>query len=704
MGEMMNISRAVGVGCVMVASLVTQAGFAAEAQEETSTMRKIRVEENEDATYNAPSAPSATKLDAPLRDVPQTVNVISETLIRDQRATSLQDVMKNVPGIGMSHGDGQRDQVSIRGFSAITDQFVDGFRDDALYFRDLSNIERVEVIKGPAAVLYGRGSSGGLINRVTKKPGIDLNELALSYGSWDDVRGEVDFARSGDTLSWRVTGAAQDADSYRDQQFLERKTLAPSAIIHLGENDTLRLQADYLKDKRLTDFGIPAHRGKPVDVPAKTYYGAANAEQVDYSEAEVYSGTVDYTHRFSDTLSLRNGLRYYDYRLDRNNTLPTGPVNEAALTVQLNRSQVDRTEDGWFNQTELTQTLTIAGQPHQLLYGVEVGRQDKDQLVRSRNNVAVVSLFDPVLPVLPLAIDSAPTTDNTGITKTSAGYVQDLATLGAHWKALIGIRYDRVEQDTEQRLAGQTNLSRVDDAWSPRVGLVWQPTDMQSYYSSWSRSFQPSGESFAVTTANVDIEPEETENLEVGAKLDFLQGNLSVSAALFRLERDNIKSTDPITNRLIPIGVQRTDGLQMTLAGDLGEGWRMLAGYAYLDAKVIESIAVDSGQPVEGKRATITPEHSANVWLTKELTQSFGLGAGANYVDDRFANPGNTVTLPGYTTVDAMAWYRFSGIELQLNVRNVLDRGYIVAGHGTNANLNLPGAPRNATLTARYSF
>jgi catecholate siderophore receptor len=691
----------------MVSSLVNEVGFAAEAegaQEETRTMRKIKVEDSADADYNAPSAQSATKIDAPLRDVPQTINVVSETVIRDQHATSLQDVMKNVPGVGMSHGDGQRDQVSIRGFSAIADQFVDGFRDDALYFRDLSNIERVEVVKGPAAVLYGRGSSGGLINRVTKKPGIDFNELALSYGSWEDVRGEVDVARGGDIVSWRITGAAQDADSYRDQQFLERKAVAPSVNFHLGDNDTLLLQADYLKDKRVTDFGVPAYRGRPVNVPASTYYGAANAHDVDYSEAEVYSGAVNYTHRFSDTLSLRNGLRYYDYLLDRNNTLPTGPVNETALTVQLNRSQVARDEHGWFNQTELTQTLTLAGQPHELLYGIEVGRQDKDQLARSLNNVAVVSLFDPVLPTLPLAIASAPTTDNTGTMKTSAAYVQDLATLGTQWKALVGIRYDRFDQETQQHLAGQRDLARVDKAWSPRLGLVWQPDEMQSYYVSWSRSFQPSGEAFAVTTANADIEPEKTQNLEIGTKLDLLEGNVSITGALFRLERDHIKSTDPITARLIPIGVQRTDGLELTLAGDLGGGWRMLAGYAYLDAKVIDSIAVDAGQGVEGKRATITPEHSANIWLTKELTASFGVGAGANYVDDRFANPGNTVTLPAYTTVDAMAWYRISAIELQLNVRNVFDRDHIVAGHGTNANLNLPGAPLNATLTVRYSF
>lgn len=704
---MMNKAlRGTQVFCALMMSLPTLAAQTETAPNEPQVLRKVRVEESVEASegYNAPSSSTATKTNAPLRDIPQTVNVIPAEVIADQHATSLQDVMKNVPGIGQSHGDGQRDQVSIRGFTAIADQFVDGFRDDALYFRDLSNVERVEIIKGPAAVLYGRGSSGGLINRVTKKPGIDLNEIELSYGSWDDKRAEIDVGRHGNVASWRVTGAVEDADSYRDQQFLKRTAVAPSISFDLGASDTLLLQADYLRDKRLTDFGIPAYRGRPVDVPPETYFGAANAEDADYSEAEVYSAAVNYVHRFSNTLSLRNGLRYYDYDLDRNNTLPSGPVNEAAQTVQLNRSHLDRKEHGWFNQTELMQQLSIAGQTHEMLYGIEVGQQDKDQFGRSQNNVAIVSLFDPVLPALPLAISAAPNNDNTGITKTRAAYAQDTATVTEHWKALLGIRFDRLEQQTEQHLAGQQDLSRVDQAWSPRVGIVWQPSDAQSYYASWSRSFQPSGESFAITSSNADIEPEKTVNQEVGAKLDFLDGRLSATGSLFRLERDNIKSSDPITNRLIPIGTQRTDGLELTIAGDLGGGWKVLAGYAYLDARVIESIAIDAGRPVEGKRATITPENSANLWITKSVTPHLGFGAGANYVDDRFANPGNTVTLPSYTTVDAMAWYRVGQFDVQLNIRNLLDREYIVAGHGSNANLNLPGAPRNATLSLRVGF
>jgi catecholate siderophore receptor len=696
--------RPAPIACALFAlsmpALAQQSNPSTETPEEPALPAiKARAGSIRERGYQAPTAAAGTKTEAALRDVPQTVNVVPPDAIRDQAATSLQDVLKNVPGVGFSHGDGQRDQVSIRGFTAIADQFVDGFRDDALYFRDLSNIERIEVIKGPAAVLYGRGSSGGLINRVSKKPGSDLSEITLSYGSWADKRGEFDVARKDDALSWRVTGAAQDAGSYRSQQFLERQAFAPSVLLKLGAQDTLLLQADYLKDKRLTDFGVPAYQGKPVDVAPGTYYGAANAREVDYSQSEVASTKLDYTHRFSDTLALRNGLRYYHYELDRNNTLPSGPVNETARTVVLNRSNVDRREHGWFNQTELTHKLQLAGLPHELLYGVELGRQDKDQVTRSQSGVATVSLFDPVLPVLPLEM-GAIGTNNRAVMSTAAAYVQDMATLAPQWKALLGLRFDRYKQETQERRAGQSSLARTDNAWSPRAGLVWQPSEAQSYYASFSRSFQPSGETFALAANNADIAPEKTVNHELGAKLDFLDGRLSTSAALFNLTRDNIKTTDPAApTRLVPIGKQRTKGLELTATGDFGDGWKLIAGYAYLDAVIVQSTTV------QGKRATLTPRHGANLWVTKTLLGNIDLGLGANHVGDRYADAANTVTLPAYTTVDALAAYRFgSKAQLQLNLRNLFDRRYTVAGHGSNANLNLPGAPRNATLTLRYTL
>ena len=252
----------------------------AHAQEaDRATLPAVNVVGAQDDGYTTPDATSGTKTNAPLRDVPQTINVVPARVLEDQHVNSMQDALKNVPGVSFSHGDGQRDQVSIRGFSAIADQYVDGFRDDALYFRDLSNIERVDVIKGPAAVLYGRGSAGGLINRISKKPGKDITAANLSLGSWKDRRLEADLGRAnGDqSLSWRLTGAIEKADNYRHQQFLDRKAIAPSAQIRFSPDTQVLLQAEYLNDRRVTDFGIPAYQGRPVNVDPGTYYGAANA-------------------------------------------------------------------------------------------------------------------------------------------------------------------------------------------------------------------------------------------------------------------------------------------------------------------------------------------------------------------------------------------------------------------------------------------
>lgn len=648
--------------------------------------------------YKPTTTVSATKTEAPLRDVPQTVNVVTAQVMQDQHATSVQDALKNVPGVSFSSGDGQRDQVSIRGFSAIADQFVDGIRDDALYFRDLSNVDRIEVIKGPAAVLYGRGSSGGLINRVTKKPGIDVTDFALSYGMWADRRVEGDVGRTfGDgAAAFRITAAHEEANSYRSQQFLNRTAVAPSLELRLAPQTTVLLQADWLEDRRVTDFGIPAYRGRPVAVDPSTYYGAANARDADYTQTRVYSGTATVNHRFNDQWSIRNATRYYHYSLDRNNTL-VGSVNESTLRASLTHSNVYREEHGWFNQTDLTQKAEFFGMKHELLYGVEVGQQNKDLVNYSRANVASVDLFNPVLPVLPRLVGGTPATSNLGVFKTLGLYTQDMIQFSEQWKALLGVRYDRFEQETIQRLQGQPNLARTDNAWSPRAGLVWQPSKQQSYYLSWSRSFQPSGEAFSLAANNAQLAPETTRNTEVGAKYDFLDGKATTTVSLFRIERTNIKVANATGTALIPIGEQRTDGLELSGAAELGGGWRMLAGYAYLDAVVTQSTPA-----LQGKQATLTPRHSGNLWLTKELGHGFGLGGGLNLVGARQADPANTVTLPGYVTADMVAWYRRGSFEAQLNLYNVFNQGYIVSGHGSSPNLNLPGAPRSVMATLRY--
>ncbi|ALR19695.1 TonB-dependent receptor [Sphingobium baderi] len=692
----------------LVAAMASSPAFGAEsADSEVAAAGSGRDDIVVTATnpeYRTPDT-TALKLDAPLRDIPQTIDVIPSQVMRDQRALSLQDAVKNVAGIGMATGDGQRDQFVIRGNIAYGDLFIDGVRDDALYFRDLSNIERIEILKGPASVLYGRGSSGGLINRVPKKPGTEGGEIVLSYGSWDDKRGEIDLGHvfTDNDVAVRLTGAIERSDSYRDQGFLKREAIAPSVLFAPSERTRILLQADYLRDRRLTDNGIPAFQGRPVDVPASTYYGAANGRDVDFSQSEVWSTTATLDHEFSDTLRLHNAFRYYDYTLDRQNTIPN-IVNEAARTVTLNRQSTDRAEHGWFNQLELSGTFSTGPLEHKLLLGFEAGRQSKYELRIDRANIATVDLFNPVLPVLPLAVSGNPSTNRTGVYKTLGFYAQDMIALGEHWKVLAGLRHDRFRQEVHQRIAGQPDLARTDTFWSPRIGLVWQPTPTQSYYASWNKSYQPSGETFALSVSSADIAPEKTINREIGAKFDLFDGKLSATISAFNLKRSDIKATDPVLLKVVPVGVQRTRGIELSAQLELSEGWQAIASYAYLDARITKSPALDSGVSIQGNRPTLTPVNSASFWLMRNFGDRFGLGGGANYVGDRQANLANTVVLPEYVTADAMAWARLGKFKAQLNIRNIFDRDYIVSAHGTVGNLNMPGAPRSVMFTLRYAI
>ena len=665
--------------------------------------------------YSSASSTGATKSNVPLRDVPQAVNVIPEQLFREQAAQSMQDVLRNVPGVGMSSGDGQRDQVTIRGFTAIADQFIDGIRDDALYFRDLSNIERVEVIKGPAAVLYGRGSSGGLINRVTKKPQAGtFGEVTLNLGSHDLKRVSFDANTAAtEAVALRVTGAHEDSGSFRDQGFVQRSSIAPAIAAQLGADTKLLVQGEFAKDKRITDFGIPSFNGRPVDVPSPTYYGSGNARRDDYTATEVSSLTVALDHRFNDALSVRNVTRYYTYELDRNNTLPGGTVDTATLTVGRSRGTVARQEDGWFNQTDFTFKNTLGGIKQDWLFGLELGRQHKFQNFISQANIDRVSVFNPggtVPPAMSGAVLAAANPANSVFDVTGL-YAQDQVTLSPEWKALLGIRHDSFKQATEFVRTGAP-LAREDNTWSPRAGLVWQPSESAAFYVSFSKSYQPSGEAFALAANNASNGPEQTQNREVGAKLDFLGGAFSVTAALFNLERSDIKTADPTSpGTLINVGKQRTNGLELTASGRLPQGWDVFAGYAYLDGRITQSTATQASPqtpvvqiPLQGKRPSLTPKHSGSVWAVKQLGSGFSAGGGLNYSAERFASASNAVVLPGYLTGDLAVYYRSKLVDVAINLKNVTNKKYIVSAHGSNDNLLVPGAPREVQVAVTYKF
>ena len=693
------------------------------------TLPAVTIRADVDQGYSPATSSSATKSNAPLRDIPQSVNVVPGQLLRDQAARSMQDALRNVPGVAASHGDGQRDQVVIRGFSAISDQFVDGVRDDALYFRDLSNIERVEVLKGPSAVLYGRGSSGGLINRITKKPkfGETSGAVGLSLGSHSLKRVEADVntplggpdTTQGVVAAFRLNVAREDSGSYRDQQFIDRYSFAPSLALKLGGQTDLLLQYTKARDQRVTDFGIPALNGRPVDVPASTYYGSGNARRDDTSTSLVDSFTATLNHRFSDEFSVRNVSRYYSYELDRYNTLPGGTTDPVALTVGRTRSFILRDESGWFNQTDFTYKNTLGGFKQEWLFGLELGQQKRRSESVSGGTVDRVSLFNPGR-VVPPAISAASNTADSAIPNHTRQdimglYLQDQITLAKDWKALAGVRYDEFRQDTSfDRKLGA--LARTDRSFSPRAGLVWQPSDVQSYYLSYSRSFQPSAEAFALAASNAANEPELTRNIEIGSKLDLLDGALSVTAALFNLQRSNIKNTDPANPALqINVGTQRTNGLELTANGRLPGRWDVSAGYAFLDGKMVKSIAsVTTSQlpivavPALGKVPALTPRHSAFAWAMKDMGDfmggGFSLGGGLHYVGERFTSLTNAVTLPAYLTADLAGSYKTGRYEVGVNLKNVTNKKHIISSHGSNDNLILPGPPRELQVALRMKF
>ncbi|MCY1518505.1 putative TonB-dependent receptor BfrD [compost metagenome] len=606
--------------------------------------------------------------------------------------------------------------------------FIDGMRDDALYFRDLSNIERVEVIKGPAAVLYGRGSSGGLINSVSKKPGFDpKHEVGVSFDSEGKRRTQFDAGWADEQQrdkAFRVTGAYEDSDTFRDDGYIDRKAIAPSAYFRLSDDLELNLGATYLYDKRLIDFGIPgqlaayqpaaanlpasAVGNRPVKVDREKRFGSGDEDQ-DYARSEVFSFTASLDYRINDDLTLTNATRYYHYDLDRNNTLAdssptrfvTAPNGE--LLVKLNRGNVARDEYGVFNQTDLKQQLQLAGMQHNLLYGMELGYQDKYQRTFNQNNVAQVPVYSDGLVPVPEHANNL-SAKGTNYQETAGFYVQDLIELTSQWKALLGVRYDIFGQEFDDRRVQNVDLDRTDKTWSPRAGLVYQPDQIQSYYVSVSRSYQPSAEVFQLSPATENLEPEKTTNYEVGAKWDLLDSRLSVTAAIFRLERTNMKTTDPANPSLTVLaGEQRTDGFEATFSGQLTDKWQVYGGYAYLDAEITKSNSKTNGVPNEGQTPTLTPRNSANLWLVRSLTPEWRLGMGANYVDDQFTSLDNNVVMPSYTTYDAALFYNVPQWDMALRLKNVFDKDYYASAHGS-VDLITPGAPRTLELSANYRF
>ncbi len=673
------------------------------------------------AEYAALESQTATRTPTVLRDIPLSVEVVNRQLLDSRAVLTLKSALENVTAVSAAQGEGRRDQFFIRGFSAIGDQFVDGVRDDAQYYRDLSNVEQIEVIKGPGAALFGRGSSGGIINRTTKRPDLSaaFGNIEGNFGSYGHKRGMLDFGRPivADRLALRFVGAYEDGGSFRHYFSGKRYNIAPSLEWKPTENSNIIAQFEYLDDERVPDRGIPSFRGSTLDIPIGTYFGYPES---DHIRNRVLSNAIKLEHVFSNGWALRNVFRRIGSGTNYYNTYPNGicllrPDETCSVTIDSEITSDDERlrvirgqyngsarQTNYFNQSELFGFVKTKQFEHKLLIGFEVGRQTKAS-VTFRNSVSAPATFRN--PILTEPFNNGIATNDNGFSGDSFGiYFQDQLNLGSKLKALVGFRVDSFAQELNNFLADSGTLKRTDLQLSPRAGLVFQPNEFVSIYSSVSRSFQPSGENLSLATNNVELEPEFTTNYEGGMKLNAPIWRLRGTLSFFRLSRTNIKTVDPTDpSRLLSVGEQRTDGLEFTASGSPLQRIDFIFGYSLLDARIAKSNNFSGGNPIEGNLAQLTPRHSGNLWLTYRLPKSFRVGFGGYSRSHTYTSVNNLVSLPGFSRLDSsIGWRNETGFELNLIVRNLLNRKYFDTAH--NDNQIMPGEPISGSVTFRYRW
>jgi catecholate siderophore receptor len=661
--------------------------------------------------YRASRSSTATRTDTPLSEVPASVSVVPGDLMRDAAMQSLGDVFRYVPGVLMHQGEGNRDQIVIRGNSTTADFYVDGVRDDAQVFRDLYNLERVEVLKGPAGMIFGRGGAGGVVNRVTKKPVFgEVGAAGLTLGSVEQARGTFDVGnRIGESAAWRLNAMAERSGSFRDGVDLDRYALNPTLAVRLGAATQLTLGYEHLYDSRTADRGFPSLAGAPFDADRAQFFGNADQSRA-HSQVDGLYAVVD--HAFGGGLRLKNTTRITHYDKYYQNVFPGSAVSAAgALTLSAYNNANQRTN--LFNQADLTAKTVTGSLEHTLLAGVELGRQESANKRNTGFFGASTGVSVPASDPFAVATSFRPNgsdADNEVRASMAAAYVQDQVALSERWKVIAGLRYDRFSVDFDDRrvTAPATDLSRTDTGVSPRIGVVWMPVQGVTGYASYSYAFLPSAEQLSLAATTADLGPEKARNYELGARWD-LRPELTLSAALFRTVRQDVRVADPLNpGFFVKTGEQRVDGVELGLQGRVARGWEVYGGYAYLDGRIKQPISSGTTASAAtvvpaGKRIGLVPEHALSLWNKADLAERWAAGVGVIYQSSAYTSFTNAVSLPAFTRVDAALYYEVErGTRVALNVENLLDREYFPTADGDN-NIS-PGAPRTVRVTLSTSF
>lgn len=697
--------------------------------------------QNAGADYAPAISTIGGKTPTMLRDIPQALTVINRAVLDAQGAASLTQALRNVPGITISAGEGGAigDNINLRGFSARTDIYLDGFRDRGQYTRDTFALNAVEVLKGPASLLFGRGSTGGVINQVSKKPDMNArSEVGVTVGTNNYYRTTLDLNRPlSETSALRIAAFGQDVQSTRDVVHDKDAGIAPSLRFGIGTPTEVTLSALVQRNRDLPDYGFPLATSngagtvrKPIDAPANKFYGYTD----DYfnQAADVFNATVQ--HKFNPNLTLRNQTSYSRYTTDAAPSPLTSSgirriggsvsaINPPSFKDPIDRLLVPREDrdrnlrdKALFNQTDLIAKIPVGTVLHTLTTGLEIGRDQyhEDRYVWNTSTAnREINLGNPVNGARQGARALSRTVETTA--DTLAAYVNDQIDLNKQWKLVGGARWDRYEASTDLRkfalpagfAADTTQLAapKTDVMLSPRAGLLYQPNDTQSYYASYGTSFNPSAETVTQSSSNATLDPEKNKSYEIGAKLDLLDGNLTVNTALFRIEKNNARMRDGLGSVQVLGGKIRVNGMEVGIAGRITPAWQVFGGYTFLDGKIAESPEIgtgfDAGIRAQGKIFPNTPRHTATLWSTYRVAPTWEVGGGALYSSTRYLNNYETAQIDGYTRLDATVAWLQKACDIRLNLQNLTDKKYFETASAGRAT---PAKGRTAMVTLTYRF
>jgi catecholate siderophore receptor len=702
---------------------------ATSSGEQTSTpttLRKVTVGAAASSDFGAAATTVGGKGSTLIRDVPQSVTVLNRAVLDAQGATTLTEALRNVPGITLSAGEGGviGDNINLRGFSARTDLYFDGLRDRGQYSRETFFLESIEVLKGPSSMLFGRGSTGGVINQVSKQPRLrESNEIGLGIGMDAYYRGTLDMNRPlSETSALRIAALAQTSESTRDVVESERYGIAPSLRFGIGTPTQVNLSWVHQTRRDLPDYGVPFgpagtrdNPARPIDTDRDNFFGFTD-DKFD-QDVDIVSARVE--HQFQSGLRLRNQTQFSLARVDAQPTTIAGPADATARTGLRNRRERQIDDQSLFNQTDLIVEFKTGGIGHTITTGFEVGREDFENqtfnntvsLTAGADNPLAQNFDNPVYGPLPDAVVRTRNAFTDSTADTLAVYVNDQLDLTPQWKVVAGVRFDRYDFETQvtNSLSGAITsaLAQTDRLTSLRAGLLYQPTDWQSYYVSYGTSFNPSAETLTLTAANNNVDPEKNRSLELGGKWDLAGGELLLTSAIFRVQKSNARTLDQLTQVVTLDGETRVDGFEIGVSGRISSKVQLLAGYTYLDGEIEslnESVTVGNVATAvarDGNTLPNTARDSASLSATYSFMPNWQIGGGLVYSSERLLNNTNTSVVEGYTRYDATLAYDARNYSLRVNLQNLTDEEYFEvasAGRATPAT----GRTALATLTWRF--